>query len=195
MSVSHLNNYLRTENPFKLAAPPAWWLQRLFDQDADLVVFPSRLRMAYILARRRHFSNAMAEMDRLDKDTLRKTAGLDGDVLANHNLIYVRHLIGETVRRHSIFQWLKDNDTKALGGGDKVGTMLENAEADILKQRRLVMLDDIEYRAQDAWRSYQARTGRRSGFTRTSRGAKEMPVKSFTPKESPLAIFTGREHF
>lgn len=195
MSLPHLKNFLQTENPFKLAEPPDWWLQRLFDYDAELVVFPSRHRMAYILARRRHFSNAMAEADRLDKDLLRQSAGLDGDILATHNLIYVRHLIGDSVRRPALFQWLRDNDTKAHGGAETLSRKLEDAEADIAQQKRVAMLDDIEYRAKDAWRSYQARTGRRSGFTRFSRGAKEMPTKSFTPKESPLAIFTGRETF
>lgn len=195
MSVAHLKNYLGTENPFKLAAPPDWWLQRLFDYDAELVVFPSRLRMAYILARRRHFSNAIAEADRLDKNLLRQTAGLDGDILATHNLIYVRHLIGDTVRRPQIFQWLRDNDTKALGGGETVAKKLEEAEADLQQQKRLVLLDDIEYRAKDAWRSYQARTGRRTGYRTTRPSAQLMPVKGFTPKESPLAIFTGRETF
>lgn len=195
MDIAHLRNFLRTENPFKLADPPAWWLQRLFDYDAELVVFPSKHRMAYILARRRHFSNAMAEMDQLDKNLLRQSAGLDGDVLADHNLIYVRHLIGDTARRHHIFQWLKDNDTKAQGGAEKVAGRLEAADADILAQKRTTMISNFEHRARDAWRSYQARTGRRSGYRKSSAGAKLMPMRGFTPKESPLAIFTGRETF
>jgi len=29
-------NYLVTENPFKLAAPPQWWLTQLGDYDAQL---------------------------------------------------------------------------------------------------------------------------------------------------------------
>lgn len=190
-----MRNFLQTENPFHLAPPPAWWLQMLHDYDAELVVFPSRHRMAYILARRRHFSNAMAEMNTLDKNLLRQSAGLDGDILANHNLIYVRHLIGDTVKRPAIFQWLRDNDTKAQGGAEAVASRLEDAEADIARQKRLVMIDDFEYRAQDAWRSYQARTGRRSGYRKSSAGAKQMPTKGFTPRESPLAIFTGRETF
>lgn len=186
-------NYIETENPFMLAKPPAWWLRKLADQDTELVVFPSRHRMAYVLARRRHFSNAMVEMDRLDKEMLKLSAGLDGDVLAHHNLIYVRHMIGDTVRRNHIFQWLRDNDTKAQGGGEAVAKRLEDAEADLAAQKRRVMMDDIDHRARDAWRSYQARTGRRSGFVSNGSGrAKQMPVGSFKPTESPLAIFTGR---
>lgn len=193
MALPHLKNYLWSENPFKLADPPDWWLQQLFDYDAQLVVFPSRHRMAYILARRRHFSNAMAELNELDKATVRQTAGLDGDILANNNLIYVRHLIGETVRRPALFQWLRDNDITAQGGGEKVATRLEDTEADIAAQKRVNLISDIEHRAKDAWRSYQARTGRRSGMTKIGHTAKQMPIGKFSPKESPLAIFTGRD--
>lgn len=187
--VDHLGNFLRSENPFKLADPPAWWLQALFDYDAELVVFPSRLRMAYVLARRRHFSNAMAELDRLDKDLLKQSAGLDGDILAQHNLIFVRHLLGLTTSRHSIFQWLRDNDLRAKGGGETVAKLIESEEEYRARLARQRMTDDIDHRARDAWRSYQARTGRRSGFTRRSAGATQMPVKGFTSAESPLAMF------
>ncbi len=194
MALPHLKNYIETVNPFKLAAPPDWWLQKLFDYDAELVVFPSVIRMNYVLARRRHHSNAMAEMDLLDKNMIRQTAGMDGDVLADHNLIYVRHLVGDTVRRHHIFQWLRDNDTKAHGGGEQFAKKLEDAEADLAQQKRQNMLDDIEHRARDAWRSYQARTGRRAGYAPNGSGrGKMMPVGKFTPRESPLAIFTGRD--
>lgn len=189
-----LNNYLGSENPFKLAAPPSWWLQQLFDYDAELVVFPSRHRMAHILARRRRFSNAMAELDKLDKAMVRQSAGLDGDILAQHNLIYVRHLIGDTVRRPHIFQWLRDHDIKANGGAERMTTRLEDAEADIEAQKRRSLNDDLDHRARDAWRSYQARTGRRAGFTPSGSGrGKQMPIGKFTPKESPLAIFSGRD--
>jgi hypothetical protein len=192
VALPHLKNYLPSENPFKLADPPDWWLQQLFDYDAQLVVFPSRHRMAYILARRRHYSNAMDEMVQLDKNLIKQTAGLDGDILANNNLIYVRHLIGEAVRRPQTFQWLRDNDITANGGAERVANRFENAEADIAAQKRRTMIDDIDHRARDAWRSYQARTGRRSGAGKTRAAAKQMPKAGFTPAESPLAIFTGR---
>ena len=184
-------NFLKTENPFKLAPPPAWWLTMLHDYDAQLVVFPSRLRMAYLLARRRHFSNAIAELNTLDKNLLRQSAGMDGDILAQHNLIYVRHLIGDTVRRPAIFQWLRDHDATANGGGEKVAQRIDDLELDLEAQRRKAMIDDIDHRARDAYRSYQARTGRRAGFAPTSGGrAKQMPMTGFTPSESPLAMFS-----
>lgn len=162
----------------------------LQDYDAELVVFPSRHRMAYILARRRHFSNAMAELDRLDKNLLRQSAGLDGEILATSNLVYVRHLIGETVRRVAIFQWLRDHDLKANGGGEKIAKLIESEEEYKSAAARRKLNDDIDHRARDAWRSYQARTGRRSGFSKSRESARQMPVQGFTPAESPVAIFS-----
>jgi hypothetical protein len=190
--VDHLGNYLRTENPFKLADPPAWWLQEVYDYDSQLVVFPSRHRMAFILARRRHFSNAMVELDYLDKKLVAESAGLDGDILAKHNLIYVRHLIGETTRRHGLVQWLRDHDTVANGGGEKVAQRLEDAELDIEQQKRRTMISDIDHRARDAYRSYKARTGQRVGYgdKAAKPSARQMPLTGFTPKESSVAIFT-----
>jgi len=187
-----LTNYLQTENPFKLAPPPAWWLTQLHDYDAELVVFPSRLRMAYILARRRHFSNAIAELDTLDKNLVRQSAGMDGDILAMNNLIYVRHLIGDTVRRPAIFQWLRDHDGQANGGGEAVAKQIETVEEDAARRARQKMLVDLDCRSRDAWRSYQARTGRRSGYSKSRVSAKQMPVGSFTPNE-PTAAFFSRD--
>lgn len=184
-----MNTYLVTENPFKLPAPPAWWLTMVHDYDAELVVFPSRIRMAYILARRRHFSNAMEEANMLDKNLLRQSAGMDGDILADNNLIYIRHLIGDSVRRPNIVQWLKDHDMTAAGGAEKVATGLEDVEATRARKQREKMIDDIDHRARDAWRSYQARTGRRTASGPRRPSAIKMPVSGFTPHESAVASF------
>lgn len=169
-----LNNYIVTDNPYSLAVPPAWWLKKLWDTDSALVVFPSRVRAAYILARRRSKSNAMAEMVKLEGNLLRKSAGMDGDVLATHNLVYVRHLLGNSVRRNNIFQWLKDADTWDKSSGLDFATRVERQDEAHAAHLRNQMLDDIDARSRDAWRSYQARTGRRSGFTyNTAKQAKQ----------------------
>lgn len=174
------SNYLLTENPWALPAPPEWWLQKLADADNQLVVFPSRVRPAYILARKRSKSNAMIEQDKLDKAMLRKTAGMDGDILADNNLIYVRHLIGNTVRRVEFFQWLKDADTWAAGGGDAFAKKIEENEQAAADTLRATMISDIDHRARDGWRSYQARTGSSTIRTYTRPSARQMPVSRFT---------------
>lgn len=184
------NNYLCSENPWNLPAPPAWWLAMLGDYDRELVVFPSRHRQVYVLARRRHFSNAMAEMDTLDKNLLKQSAGLDGDLMAKHNLIYVRHLIGNTIQRANIFQWLRDHDLQAHGGGAEVAKLIETEEEYNARKKRAQTIENIDYRARDAWRSYQARTGRRSGYRGNKPSALQMPVKSFDSRhESAVAAF------
>ena len=45
-------NYIADRNPFNLLPPPEWWLQQLYDYDAQLVVVPSRQDAVYRLARR-----------------------------------------------------------------------------------------------------------------------------------------------
>lgn len=172
-----MSNYLPNENRFKLAEPPQWWLQMLADYDSQLVVFPSRVRMCFVLARRRNKSNTMAELDKLDKQTLKLSAGGDGDILATNNLVFVRHLIGNSVRRPNIIQWLRDADTWAQGGADKADKLIVEAEQAQAAAKRKVMLDNIDHRARDAWRSYQARTGQRTRLAPTSRRARatQMP--------------------
>jgi len=185
-----VRNFLPDMNRFHLAEPPQWWLTMLHDVDSDLVVFPSRTKMVFVLARRRNKSNAMEALDKLDKQLLKKTAGGDGDVMADNNLIYVRQLVGNTVRRPELFQWLRDHDTWHEGA-EKFDKKIVSAEEHSADVKRRKMIDDIDHRARDAWRSYQARTGRRAGYTSNSSGrAKQMPMKRFTPAESPLAIFS-----
>jgi hypothetical protein len=131
----------------------------------------------------------METLNRLDKNMLRQSAGMDGDILATHNLIYVRHLLGNTVRRPEIFQWLRDHDVQANGGAEKVSNKIEIVEEENAARVMRKIREDIDFRARDAWRSYQARTGRRSGAGTKSRGATQMPVTGFTPHESALASF------
>jgi hypothetical protein len=183
-------NYLQSENRRHLADPPDWWLKKLLDTDAELVVFASRVRPAYVLARRRHFSSAMVEATQMDKNLLRMSAGMDGDILADHNLIYVRHLLGDSVRRFELFQWLKDHDVWEAGGGEAMASRVEGAENLEQERKRKTLLDNLDHRARDAYRSYQARTGRRAGFAPTSRGrATQMPVPGFSGSTAPPAAF------
>ena len=170
-----MNNYFPTENPFQLVAPPQWWLAKMWDMDSQLVVFPSRCRPVHVLARRRSKSLAMEAHTKIDKDLLRKSAGQDGDILADNNLIFVRHLIGNTVRRFNFFQWLKDADTWNKDDGKDFATRVDEIDQARDTKIRLATLDDIDQRAKDAYRSYQARTGRRSKLTyNTSRQAKQV---------------------
>jgi hypothetical protein len=107
----------------KMAIPPAYWLERLYDFDADLVVFPSQqVPFAYCLARR-----------------ARRTAGINTGVLKegatpDTKMCLKHHLLPVTIiYRHNAAAWSIDNiisdlkarDTWAMGGSKKVADVLD----------------------------------------------------------------------
>ena len=156
-------NYYPDVNSFKLPAPPAWWLTKLHDLDSALVVFPSRLRMAYVLARRRNATLSMPALVKLDNDLLRTTAGGDGDFMADNNLVFVSFINNPFGSwGDQVFADLRVRDITAQGGAEKFIEKLEDAEAALASKKRANMVEDIGYRAQDAWRSLQARIGARN---------------------------------
>lgn len=166
-----MTNWIQDTNKFLLPAPPQWWLIRLRDFDSQLVVFPSRLRRAYILARRRNQTLRRPKLVKLDGDLLKQTAGDDGQVLAQNDLVFVDQIIGWGGFTTKIFSQLRARDTWRVGGGDKYADLLETQEAHAATQKRKSWLDDIEHRAGDAYRSYQARTGQRNQHANTRGGA------------------------
>jgi hypothetical protein len=158
-----MSNYIPDTNSFSLPTPPQWWLTQLSDLDSALVVFPSRLRMAYVLARKRSASLSMPAMVKLDNDLLRTTAGGDGDFMANNNLVFVGFINNPFgTWNDSVIQELRARDITAAGGAEKFIEKLEDAEAALAVKKRANMIEDIGFRARDAWRSYQARTGQRN---------------------------------
>lgn len=141
----------------KMATPPAFWLERLYDFDADLVVFPSQqVPFAYCLARR-----------------ARKTAGINTGVLGegatpDTKFCLKHHMLPVTIiYRHNAVSWSIDNiledlrarDTWALGGADKVGALMDTQDEAHRAQIKKNIRDDFYNRSGDAWRSYLLRTG------------------------------------
>lgn len=155
-------NWIRDTNRWNLAAPPVWWLQKLHDVDADLVVIPSRLRRAYVLARRRRRSLTMPKSLQLDTDMTTLLDGSDGDMLASRKLIHVEYLLGYGTWGDTIFHQLRQRDTWAAGGASRLADRLDEADAAVRAKTRQQIATDMEYRAADAWRSLQARTGARN---------------------------------
>lgn len=140
-----------------MAIPPAFWLERLYDFDADLVVFPStQVPFAYCLARR-----------------ARKTAGINTGVLGatatpDTKFCLQHHLLPITLiyRYHStawsidnILQELRARDTWAMGGSKKVADMLDTQDEAHRDKVKKDIRADFYNRSGDAWRSYKARTG------------------------------------
>lgn len=156
-------NWLQDTNPYLLPMPPSWWLQLLHDQDAALVVFPSRLGPRYILARRRSATLGMPALVKVDNELLKMTAGGDGDVLASNNLVAVDTIVNTSGNwTTAIFAQLRARDIWAAGGGDAYTDRLDAADAAKVAATRAHFIDDIDQRAKDSYRSLQARTGQRN---------------------------------
>lgn len=152
------SNYLNLNS--NMAVPPAFWLQRLFDFDDQLVVFPSFVvPFAYVLARKRRLTKGItdtaleATIDQ--KDT--KTCLAYG--LVPVSLIY---RTGVTWSIDNIIANLQSRDIWAQGGAEKVADNMDAADTLREKTVKASVRDDLYNRSGDAWRSYQARTGQRN---------------------------------
>jgi len=182
--------------------PPAWFLKAMWDMDAELVILPSRVRRAYVVARRRMKSATVPMLVKSDNELQRKTRGTDADMLQEHNLIFIDWITGNLHGNWSlnILADLKDRDTWAAGGGEKYVDKLEAQEQKVAADRRTAMIDDLGHRAADAWRSLQARTGKRNqhsnAFHKKSRakvlkGGKLAPLPSSSTAGSGLSVQVG----
>ncbi len=155
-------NYFTTSNPFNLQPPPQWWLTRLYDFDAMLVLFPSTLRPAYVLARKQQFAQPTEPLQELDKNLRRLTNGGDGDIMADRNLVYVESITGNGAWTGQIFLGLAARDIWAAGGAEVYHNRIITLEEVAREAQQRRAADDMDHRARDAWRSLQARTGQRS---------------------------------
>jgi hypothetical protein len=188
-----VRNWFPDTNKFMLPKPPAWWLKRLHDQDAELVVFPSRLRPAYILARRRSSSLAMPKSVALANDLDRMTHAGDGDVMAAHGLVHVENILGGFGNwTDNIFHELRRRDIWAAGGADKFNNLIVESEQAARDKQRKDMLDDIDHRSGDAFRSYQARTGQRNKHA-NDRGGRSPVARIVSGEKTSSSRTAGSE--
>ena len=151
-------NYI-PDNP-KMAEPPAYVLQQLYDFDADLVLLPSRhVPYAYVIARRRKFTAGLTDKaleSVIDQPDTKMCMALG---LVPVSLMYK---LGPTWTIDKVIESLKRRDIWAHGGAEKVATMLDEQDEANRKKIKADIRDDFWNRSGDAWRSYQARTGQRS---------------------------------
>lgn len=136
--------------------PPEYFLQRLYDYDNQLVVFPSQVRPnAYVIARRRQHTPGLtyaALGTIVNPDT--RTCVTMGWVP-----VCMMFKTGESWNPDPIIAKLKARDIWEQGGADKVADALEAQEAQEEADRKKAVREDLWNRSGDAWRSYQARTG------------------------------------
>ena len=176
-------NWIPDINRYNLPKPPAWFLKRLWDQDSGLVIVPARTARKYLLARRRERSLAVPMIvENLKTAAVKKhqrVAYSDGDLLASLKLVSVDTIVGNFhtgwTGADAIIADLRDRDMWADGGVDAYIKRVEAKEEAARVKKRKQLLDDIDHRAADAYRSYKARTGQRNHT------AKNVAVKSTSP--------------
>ncbi len=179
----------------RMAIPPAWFLQRIWDQDAMLVVMPSRkVPFAYVIARRKQFAPGLTEK------AIGAQCGEQPDtkmcVLYGCVPVCLMYKTGPTWDADSIIRSLQARDLWAHGGPDKVADMLEAQEEAEKQKIRNQIRDDIWNRSGDGWRSYQARTGQTTnspyGKTRAAVPRQGRRIFSNSPSTSGSTAGFGR---
>ncbi len=136
--------------------PPDYFLQRIYDYDAMLVLFPSQVRPgAYVVARRRQHTRGLTE------SALAAVGNPDTRTCMAMGWVPVCVIFqtGVSWNPDQIIAKLQARDLWAHGGADKVADLLEDQEAKDEEARKKAVRDDLYNRSGDGWRSYQARTG------------------------------------
>jgi hypothetical protein len=180
-SASVSSNWMPDRNRFNLPKPPAWFLKSMWDMDPMLVIAPSRQSAKYLIMRRRERSQVFATVIETTPKKHRRVEQLDADLFESSKCVAVDTIIGNVMSGSwspAILARLKARDMWGDGGADAyIAKIEQDEEANRQKQRR-DLLDNIDHRSRDAYRSYKARTGQRSRLT-------------VTPKESSLSSRTA----
>jgi hypothetical protein len=160
--------------------PPHYFLQRLYDFDAMLVLMPSREQPgAYVLGRRKQWGPGLTEaaVDAVYTKADTKMAILNNTV----PVCMVFKPVNGSWNPDPLIRTLMSRDIWAHGGADKVADMLEAQEDAEKAAIRKQMRDDLYNRSGDAWRSYQSRTGQS-----TIRFNDYLPAKSQGNSSAPV---------
>lgn len=165
-------NYIPDQNPFHLAGPPSWWLRKLWDFDASLVVVPSRQECIYRLAQRRRLNLP----DHIVNDALFKQS--DTQMLASYSLVPVTTILA-TANWSNPLMWqeLASRAPHRQGGAAQVINRIEAQE----ERERLEKQAQIEAHntalAKDSWNLYLKKIGLRSQMWSPTIKAKPAEVK------------------
>lgn len=152
-----LSNYIPDQNVWQLAGPPKWFLLKLWEFDASLVIVPSRQSCVYRLAQRRKPNLST----RIVNDTLFKES--DTRMLASYNLVPVTSILPTANWSNPyLFVELANRAPWRHGGAEKVADMLD-ARDDADRARTQHGVDEhLTYLGRDAWKLYNKKIGTRS---------------------------------
>lgn len=144
------------EGDVQMPVPPEYFLQRLYDYDALLVMFASRVRPGcYVLARRREQTPGLRD------SKLAEIANPDTRQCMAMGWLPVCMIVqsGANWNPEQIIAKLAARDIRAHGGGEKVADLLEAQEDAEKTATKAAIREDLWNRSGDGWRTYQARTG------------------------------------
>lgn len=170
--MARLPNYIVDTNPFKLAGPPDYWLQALWDFDPSLVVMPSKMGFLYRIGQRRppsHTVKLVEEMRKEDADAL---------MMAKHRLVPVTTLLATA--NWSQFpmhmEMLRQRAPWRMGGAEVVNQRLEQQDMDEELAKKAKVDEHLTGLSKDAWGLYLKKIGVRSHMYIPRTGAKSTPV-------------------
>lgn len=165
-------NYIEDVNRFDLPTPPEWFLKRLWDFDAELVLIPSQREVvgvpaAYLLCRRRLYSLSMSDTVMFDNKNP------DTNMCHVHKLLPIGPLRFNngcsTFTEAACDSLLKDlaaRDMWAVTGRDKdpdaAWKLVEDNEQATKDKERRNLREHFYHLGRDAYRSLKARTGQRN---------------------------------
>ena len=182
--MSQPRNYIADQNRFKLAGPPKFWLNQLWDFDSSLVVVPSRQGCYYRLAQRRRLQLP----EHIVNEALFKES--DTQMLSTYGLVPVTTILATANWSNPLmFEELRQRAPWRNGGADKV-----NAELEIKDQQREmdknVRIDERNTDiAKDAWKMYNKKIGLRSQMY--SPVVKKRQSSTPPANRAPAIIITG----
>lgn len=144
------DNYFAGDS--QMPVPPEYFLQRVYDYDAQLVLFPSIARPGcYVVARRRE-GPGLRDAETPNPDT---------------RLCLSMGWLPVCMMTQAGSNWLPDQliaklmarDIRLHGGADQFADQMEAHEAEQKAAQAKATRDDLYARSGDGWRTYQARTG------------------------------------
>jgi hypothetical protein len=185
--MARLPNYIVDENPFKLAGPPDYWLQALWDFDKDLVVLPSKMGFFYRVAIKRPPNHTLQMIEEMRKEDA------DARMMAVHHVVPVTTLLATAnwSQYPMHMEMMRQRAPWRMGGHEEVNKRIEaqEAEDEIRKQAELdAKLDDI---SKDAWGLYLKKLGLRSHMYIPKTGKPESKQPNFAAGKKAPGIKVG----
>lgn len=143
-------------NP-NVATPPEYVLQRFFDFDADLVLFPSiGTPFAYVIARRARRTGGMNIHDPAFEHATPDTKFC---IMRHWLPVSLMYKTGISWEVDAVLRDLKARDIWAAGGGDAYADQADAADIRVEQKKKDAVRDDMWTRSGDAWWAYKSRTG------------------------------------